>query len=770
MARQKTSVEYNNFTRGFITEASPLTFPENASLDEQNVNINRDGSRQRRFGFDWTDEAHKLTYGNLLSTSNEGINSFTWRSVNNDGNINFGVLQRGKTLSFFNLDEADPSSSPSFIAQFNFGVSMPDPTVQMSFASAYGKLLITVGTTDIWFMTWTGSALILNSPYNIKIRDRFGVDDGLGTADRLGFLSNAHSYNLKNQGWINPTLCAESSEGSGGTGPVSTDPVSYTFTQQGYYPSNADLIWSAKFIHLNSSLTGLALAILNLDTYSPWELTKNTFIGNTPAPRGSFIIDIFARGVARTSASGVGGLPDDITSGYIRDISSFAGRLWYAVKATGTTGTDDNSPNLGNMIFYSKASNDFEKWGQCHTENDPTSEDFSDVLASDGGYISIAEAGEIFRMVPLGESLYIFASNGVWEVFGGDTGFSSTTQTVVKISDIGTLNKSSIVDGENVIAYWAESGIWAVTISETTLRGIIVNITQDTIQTFYDDIPIEQKRETRGEYDNIAKQIVWLFNTSSKFSKYYYENELLFDVSTQSFTKRVFVSPTKPLGEGPYPIAHLKLQHLLLGTEQEDVTDSSVVVTDGGSPVTVIVSDAEQKTKTSLMYWFVSSEDGINEDHYLGGYVDFNFTDYPRINSGTDANAFILTGYLTGGDSSRFKYTPYISIKFKRTESSWTEDVLGNITMAGESGCLLQAQWEWTNSEASGRWSTPQQVYRLPRFFLLDPSHTFNFDVVNTRNKIRGRGRALSLLFSSQPLKDMYLYGWGIDVEVKGEV
>jgi hypothetical protein len=31
---------YRSFTKGLITEASPLTFPENASIDERNFVLN----------------------------------------------------------------------------------------------------------------------------------------------------------------------------------------------------------------------------------------------------------------------------------------------------------------------------------------------------------------------------------------------------------------------------------------------------------------------------------------------------------------------------------------------------------------------------------------------------------------------------------------------------------------------------------------------------------------------------------------------------------
>ena len=134
---------------------------------------------------------------------------------------------------------------------------------------------------------------------------------------------------------------------------------------------------------------------------------------------------------------------------------------------------------------------------------------------------------------------------------------------------------------------------------------------------------------------------------------------------------------------------------------------------------------------------------------------------------GADAPAFLLTGYITGGDSSLDKWMPYVTTRLKRTESGFSIDDLGVLTMDGESSCVLQAQWEWTNSADSNRWSRPQQTYKLPRLVYYDIDSLFNFDVINTRSKIRGKGKSISLKYSSEPGKDMFIYGWGMDVLVK---
>ena len=58
MAKAINAAEFSTFVAGLITDASPLTFPNNASLDEVNFELNRDGSRNRRLGMDFNfDEA-----------------------------------------------------------------------------------------------------------------------------------------------------------------------------------------------------------------------------------------------------------------------------------------------------------------------------------------------------------------------------------------------------------------------------------------------------------------------------------------------------------------------------------------------------------------------------------------------------------------------------------------------------------------------------------------------------------------------------------------
>jgi len=52
MARVAQEYQQFNFSKGKITEATPLSFPENAALELDNMDLRKDGSIPRRLGAD----------------------------------------------------------------------------------------------------------------------------------------------------------------------------------------------------------------------------------------------------------------------------------------------------------------------------------------------------------------------------------------------------------------------------------------------------------------------------------------------------------------------------------------------------------------------------------------------------------------------------------------------------------------------------------------------------------------------------------------------
>ena len=108
--KQSQPVEVNNFVKGLITEASPLNFPPNATSDEQNFTLNKDGTRDRRRGIDF-ESGHSEV--NSLYTPAEGLtaatNTFLWSGVGENDELVFNVVQIGNTLHIH--DQTNPSLS-----------------------------------------------------------------------------------------------------------------------------------------------------------------------------------------------------------------------------------------------------------------------------------------------------------------------------------------------------------------------------------------------------------------------------------------------------------------------------------------------------------------------------------------------------------------------------------------------------------------------------------------------------------------------------------
>ena len=171
MPRNYAPVEFNTFVGGLVTEASPLTFPPNASLDEENFALNKDGSRSRRLGMDF-ESGHSLVDTGQSYTLGDSfaVNSFKWDNAGGQPDSTVICVQVGKSLDFFNGNNTTLSSSKIHTHIF----SDADPANKMSFASVDGMLVVTIGSKDIHIFEFDGD--IKHSTKRLLIRDLFGVE------------------------------------------------------------------------------------------------------------------------------------------------------------------------------------------------------------------------------------------------------------------------------------------------------------------------------------------------------------------------------------------------------------------------------------------------------------------------------------------------------------------------------------------------------------------------------------------------------------------
>lgn len=177
MPRNYQPVEFNTFVAGLITEASPLTFPQNASLDEENFVLRPYGSRARRNGIDYEDNFVIIdSLQTMPSDNNPIISIFKWDNVGGNSTKTFIVIQIGNRIHFF--DSGIQPLSNGLIGYWDYDNS--SPIIRFSFASVDGKLVVVTGrqTVDVFTYESDSNFTILSKP--LLIRDLFGVTDIAG--------------------------------------------------------------------------------------------------------------------------------------------------------------------------------------------------------------------------------------------------------------------------------------------------------------------------------------------------------------------------------------------------------------------------------------------------------------------------------------------------------------------------------------------------------------------------------------------------------------
>ena len=85
----------------------------------------------------------------------------------------------------------------------------------------------------------------------------------------------------------------------------------------------------------------------------------------------------------------------------------------------------------------------------------------------------------------------------------------------------------------------------------------------------------------------------------------------------------------------------------------------------------------------------------------------------------------------------------------------------------------MQAKWDFANSTSSGKIGRAFQGYRLKRNYIpagAGEAFDYGWEVITTKNKLRGSGTALKLRFDTEEGKACILLGWAVDVGGRSNV
>lgn len=720
MARTRSTKEIFNFSRGLITEVSPFAFPEDAVSDIDNVEITKLGVAQRRLGLDYESGYTVNTYNSQLSNADEAqVSTYLWKDASGSGEDLWLVWLAGSIYVF----DATTGTVGAFIDDLDIttgtvGNQNSQARGRCHFSKLNSDVLITFSNmgTNLHvpkLLSWDSGTdtLSYTSPDTVSVRDIWGVDDTLSVDERPTSLSNAHDYNLRNQGWTNANIVVFQADAA---------------NTSGVYPSNADIM------HIGRDDTATVPAQPNFT--SIYDIIIQHSFGTTPAAKGKHVLsfdNLYGDRNSIVSGTNIG------PQGYYTAISrSYAGRMWHAFRSDNTSvstvANDDVQPDLLKTLCFSKTASGIDRAFQCYTEADPGSEEDSAVVASDGGTIEVPELGKVIEYREFNGTLFVFTDTGIWGINGGDSVFSALNFQVFKVSDVVALHWETIVNTSANVVFWAEDAIYALRYDTEEEAFVVNNLTSTTIKTKYDTIPYDGKFYAKGKYFPSLNQIRWLYATDQDYSSSdnynHYDKEMIFDLDLVSFTFNSFSE--------------------ISGSDSAFVVDYLPEYKNGGVKYLT----------------FVTSSADDQHDFTFSTLRDTTFVDYETRGTGQSYDSYLETGAYLEGDSQRSKQIPYVTTHFYITEDG-VSGTSPTFTLDNPSGCYIRSKWDFSNDNSAGRWSAQEQVYRFHQVYAIEDASdpfTVGYEILSTKTMLAGKGRAVKLRFDSESGKHFKLIGWGI--------
>lgn len=773
MVKPLQRAEIKSFVGGLVTDAPRLDFPDNASRSEINFDCLIDGSRKRRNGF--TTEGVPLetsTEKNWFSLNGYSYNTFIWDAPGGAAGMSIFVVQFGDRVYMY--DSRGGTQGNNLLAVFNTGSTFPQRKID--FARVQGFLVTVDGSTNYSVYSYIPATQnVIVTTDRVMIRDVFGVEETLNPnfetdVNHRGFLNYQHYYNLYNQGWAMPRL-----PWLYGDQPLK-DAVELALDGS-FAPSNADTVWQGMdFRTIGRETIGEPPSEENPQGDQSFIYTtaeafhKKLYLGTVAsrivAAKGFFIIDAFARGLSRRFAwnthhtnypmtgnilgSGfISNLPDDVTNSGFTCVAEHAGRAFFSgIIDGGVQSPDARSPNMTNFVFFSQLVKNKRDIARAYQEGDPTSREGSDVVDTDGGFLRISGAVGIRAMRSLGHRLLIFASNGVWAIVGQQGGFTATNFTVEKICNFGCASSTSIVVDGRSIYYWGSGAIYRLTPNQFGDLEV-TDMTTSSLKQFYGGIHEKNKVRCSGAINKFTNVIHWVFNNKSFSTELNGDSifELRYDISKNAFypMKLSLLEEYQPTLLGSFICSEAEYSEIQNPTPPNG----------GFAP------------PNTLKYWGVRRVPETDEIKiFFGKYDNGFYTDWFELNGvGVDAPALILTGDQTGGDMAIDKQVNYLTIIFKNHQG-----LVGN---PNENSCMGRVQWEFSDLVRANRWSSFMQMFRKPALYNNGETGTPDdlrdgFEMVTTKTRLRGHGKAFCFYLTTEPQKDLHLIGWSITATSNG--
>ena len=283
------------------------------------------------------------------------------------------------------------------------------------------------------------------------------------------------------------------------------------------------------------------------------------------------------------------------------------------------------------------------------------------------------------------------------------------------------MSPKAVVEAENLVFFFAEDGVYVIRENEITGLLEAQTLSDQTIKSHYLDYRDVCKRNAAAVYDYRNKRVIWLIRSEASGCAKKFDSALIFDLRLTCFYKYTFASST----------------NYVVGVA--DIRD--------------VASD-----EIHIKYLVSTNDTAITFAALNDSLTFYDWTDQ-------DSEAYVITGHATLGDIGVKKSARQLILHMTRTETGFEDDGSGNLVAIHPSSCKVRVAWDWTDDAASNKWTSEFQGYRYRQLYIptgVSDTYETGYEVITTKTKLRGTGRAFSLRFRSEAGKDMKILGWSI--------
>lgn len=771
MPQQITTAVENNFTKGLITEATALNFPENAATDTDNCEYTVLGDVKNRLGIDLEEGFSTLP----ISIANSAISTYKWNNVGGDSTLQLVVVQIGTLLRFYTSSVAttvSPLSDQLLISQVSLIPFAPsggsvDPTKENTYSDGNGYLFVFNPSCEPIYCSYN-NGIINATQIAVNIRDFTGIVEAVAVNTRPTSLTNVHKYNLNNQGWTSGSAWGANTNtyysvhtGSmafdiGTVSGITLGDTIYGYSGAIYYYPGGPIEYGSGSVTFGGTVTAYSAPTITINVTSvsnpsfgsplPFTISQTNagFIdqwfaaeGNYPSnadvwwyfKNASGVFDpattqpnislsagnapqghyiLSAFNQNRGSVSGISGLDNITTLKRPSNGAWFQGRVWY-------TGVDASQPSVGTAQFYSWTENIY----------------FSQVNV--GTAVNFGNCYQIND--PTSENLF--------DLLPTDGG-------VIQIQGSGKVYK--LFPTQNGLLVFAANGVWFITGSQ----GIGFAANDYTITKL-------SSIESLSEYSYVdVTGLPYFWNEEGIYAVQPAQGGGLSVESLTISTIKSFYDAipkeSKMRARGSYHPIDYTIQWLYRSTNTNGVNvedrykfDRILNMSTYNKAFFPYSISNSSNYICSIVY--VQGPGGSNSPEPVFKYLAYNpagsslsfaeefdtdYTDWASSGSPSSYDSFFITGYKIRGQGIRKFQPQYIQI-FSKTNGE-------------ASSYKIQGIWDYANDPNSGRWSGLQTVTNA----------LTRFDTTLRRHKIRGHGYVLQFKVLSADGMPFDIQGWSV--------